>query len=218
MMNTSFCRHAAALVLMTTLSGSPAPDFTLKSLDGQPVKLSDFRGKLALLNFWAPWCAPCKVELPWFVDFYKQYRSRGLEIIGVAVDFGGKEEVAKFVRDRNVNYPILLGNTTVADAYGGLHFLPQSFLIDRDGRITRTVVGITTKSELENLIKQALPNPAASHQSATTRHGLHGVQPPADLPPFSLPDVDGKIVRSAEVLGRVRLSVSDLSRSSTTGN
>jgi cytochrome c biogenesis protein CcmG/thiol:disulfide interchange protein DsbE len=115
------------------------------------------QGKLVLLNFWAPWCAPCKVEMPWFVDFYRRYRSRGLEVIGVAVDFGRQEEVARFVKERNVDYPILFGNNDVADRYGGLHFLPYTVLIDSAGQIKKTVVGSTSKPEFEDLIKQALP-------------------------------------------------------------
>jgi peroxiredoxin len=155
-MMTFFLKPAAVLVVMTTLTGTPASDFTLKSLDGRTVKLSDFRGKLVLLNFWAPWCAPCKFEMPWFVDFYRRYRSRGLEVIGVAVDFGRQEEVARFVKERNVDYPILFGNNNVADRYGGLHFLPYTVLIDSVGQIKKTVVGSTSKLEFENLIKQAL--------------------------------------------------------------
>ena len=155
-MMIQFIKHAAALMLMTSLPANTAADFALKSLDGHTVKLSEFRRKLVLLNFWAPWCAPCKVEMPWFEDFYKQYRLQGLEVIGVAVDFAGKDEVAKFVSVHHINYPILLGNNAVADAYGGLHFLPQTFLIDPDGRITKTVVGSTSKPEFENLIKQAV--------------------------------------------------------------
>jgi len=155
MINTILTKYFAALLLATTMAGAPVPDFTLKSLDGRTMKLSDLRGKLVLVNFWAPWCAPCKVETPWFIDFYKEYRSSGLEIIGIAVDFGRSEDVAKFVKDRSVNYPILLGNNTVADAFGGLHFIPETFLVDPEGKIIKTVIGSTSKSEFETLIKRA---------------------------------------------------------------
>src|SRR5262245_27852736 len=88
-----------------------APDFELKTLAGRKVKLSDFRGKVVVLNFWATYCGPCRVEMPWLVDLYKQYRSRGLEVVGVSMDDeGAQKQVADFVREIGVPYPILLGN------------------------------------------------------------------------------------------------------------
>jgi peroxiredoxin len=138
-------------------AGAPrqAPDFTLQSLDGRTMRLSDLRGKVVVLNFWATWCAPCRVEMPWLVELSRQYRAQGVEAVGVSMDDPGQEhEVAKFARERNVDYTILLGNNAVGDAYGGARFLPQTFFIDRDGRIVRNTVGITTESDLEKNIRE----------------------------------------------------------------
>ena len=134
-----------------------APDFELKSPDGRTVKLSDFRGKVVLLNFWATYCAPCRVEMPWLIDLYKQYKPQGLEIVGVSMDDEGQQqEVIEFVKEMKVNYTILMGDHSVGDAYGGARFLPQTFFIDRDGNITGSAVGMKSKNEFENLVKQLL--------------------------------------------------------------
>src|SRR5947209_8524806 len=104
-----------------------APDFSLESLDGKNMRLSDLRGKAVLLNFWATWCSPCKIEMPWFVELQKQYGPQGLQIVGIAMDDASKEDIAKFARDLGVNYPILLGKEFVGEAYGGVQFLPTTF-------------------------------------------------------------------------------------------
>src|SRR5271156_7064427 len=91
-----------------------APDFSLESLDGKTIHLSDLRGKAVLLNFWATWCGPCKIEMPWFVDLQNQYGAQGLQIVGVAMDDGSKEDIAKFAKDMGVNYPIVIGKESVA--------------------------------------------------------------------------------------------------------
>lgn len=146
----SAARHSVATRSANSPKGKIAPDFALRALDGHTVKLSDFRGKPVLLNFWATWCAPCRIEMPWFVGFYKQYQSQGLEIVGVSMDDSGQETaIAEFIKERNVNYPILIGNNEVADLYGGLRFLPQSLFIDREGNIVKTGYGIKTKEDFE---------------------------------------------------------------------
>jgi peroxiredoxin len=136
-----------------------AADFELKTLDGRAVKLSDFRGKTVVLNFWATYCGPCRVEMPWLNDLYKQYRSQGLEIVGVSMDDDGEQQrVADFVREIGVNYTILLGNHTVGEAYGGARFLPQTFFINRDGQIKGSATGMKSKSEFEDVIRKLLAN------------------------------------------------------------
>jgi cytochrome c biogenesis protein CcmG/thiol:disulfide interchange protein DsbE len=143
-----------------------APDFSLDTLDGKTMRLSDLRGKAVLLNFWATWCGPCKIEMPWFVDLQNQYGSQGLQIVGVAMDDGSKQDIAKFAQDMGVNYPILIGKESVGDEYGGVPALPESFLIARDGKIVDKIVGLRGKSEIEHSIKKALETrPAASHAS-----------------------------------------------------
>ena len=149
----------------TLAAGSAAPDFELKSLEGKNVKLSDYRGKAVLLNFWATWCAPCKIEMPWFVDLNKKYESQGLAIIGVAMDDSGESEIAKFAKEMGVNYPILLGKDEVGDAYGGVQFLPSTFYIGRDGKIVKSNFGIMGESDIEDNIKLALAaKPVAGEQ------------------------------------------------------
>ncbi len=142
---------------------TPAPDFNLESLDGRNMRLSDFRGKAVLLNFWATWCAPCKIEMPWFVDLQKEYGPQGLQIVGVAMDDSSKEDIAKFAKDMGVNYPVLIGKEAVGDEYGGVPALPESFFIGRNGKIVDKIIGLKGKSEIEDSIKKALdtaPAPA----------------------------------------------------------
>jgi peroxiredoxin len=159
----------AAAVKVSDAQGSMAPEFELASLSGQNVKLSRYRGKAVLLNFWATWCAPCKIEMPWFEDLYKQYKPQGLEIVGVSMDDGGKEEVERFVKEMKVNYTILQGSEKVADNYGGVQFLPETFIIDRNGKIVKTLFGIHSESDFEDGIKQALgAGSRAPMQSAAT--------------------------------------------------
>ena len=147
-------------------NGSVAPDFELKSLEGKQVRLSDYRGKAVLLNFWATWCAPCKIEMPWFVDLQKQYASQGLQVIGVAMDESGEETIAKFAQQMGVNYPVLIGKEAVGDAYGGVEFLPTTFIIDRQGKVVDRVFGLAGRSEFEDDIKKAL-GPGASPMQAS---------------------------------------------------
>lgn len=134
-----------------------APDFTLQSTDGKTVKLSDYRGKAVLLNFWATWCQPCKIEMPWFADLQKQYGPEGFQVVGVSVDEDSSaEEVSKFAQELGVNYPILMGKESVVDAYGGVQFLPATLFINRDGKIIEKVFGLKGKGEIEDNIKKAL--------------------------------------------------------------
>jgi len=162
-------RPGGSLTTRLTQS-SPAPDFSLESLDGKTTRLSDFRGKAVLLNFWATWCGPCKIEMPWFVDFQKQYGSQGLQIVGVAMDDASKEDIGKFARDMGVNYPILIGKEAVGDQYGGIPGLPETFLIARDGKIVDKIIGLRGKAEIEDAIRKALnTRPAANQASASDK-------------------------------------------------
>src|ERR1700740_1195296 len=150
---------------------TPAPDFTLDSLDGKTVKLSDLRGKAVLLNFWATWCTPCKIEMPWFVELQNQYGGQGLQIVGVAMDDSSKDDIAKFAKDMGVNYPVLIGKEAVGDAYGGVPALPETFFIGRDGKIIDKIMGLRSRSEIEDSIKKALNTPAANTPAATVTAG-----------------------------------------------
>ena len=141
---------------------TPAPDFTLEKLDGGSMKLSDLRGKAVLLNFWATWCGPCKIETPWLVELQNQYRSEGLQVVGVAMDDSGKDEIAKFAKDMGVNYPVLLGKEAVGDAYGGVPALPETFFIGRDGKIVDRIIGLKGRADIEDSIKKALDTQPSS--------------------------------------------------------
>src|SRR6202521_6268167 len=146
-----------------------APDFSLESLEGKTMRLSDFRGKAVLLNFWATWCGPCKIEMPWFVELQNQYASQGFQIIGVAMDEASKEDIGKFAKDMGVNYPILIGKEAVGDQYGGVPALPETFVIGRDGKIVDKILGLRGKAEIEDSIKKALnTRPATSQASIPT--------------------------------------------------
>jgi cytochrome c-type biogenesis protein len=148
---------------------TPAPDFTLESLDGKNITLSDLRGKAVLLNFWATWCVPCKIEMPWFVELQKEYGPEGLQVIGVAMDDSGKDDIAKFAKDMGVNYPVLLGKEAVGDAYGGVPALPESFFIGRDGKIVDKIIGLKGKADIVESIKKALnTRPGAAQTPAST--------------------------------------------------
>ncbi|MGB9611820.1 MAG: redoxin domain-containing protein [Bryobacteraceae bacterium] len=133
-----------------------APDFELRDVNGKTIRLSDYRGQVVLLNFWATWCGPCKIEIPWFVEFQRTFKDRGFTVIGVSVDEDGWEAVRPFLAARQVNYPVVIATPEVETKYGGVEALPMSFLIDRDGRIASTHVGLVTKKTYEDEIRQLL--------------------------------------------------------------
>ena len=149
--------------------GTPAPNFTLQTLDGKDVSLADFRGKAVVVNFWATWCGPCKIETPWLVELQNQYGSQGLQVVGVAMDDSGKDEIAKFAKDMGVNYPVLLGKESVGDAYGGVPALPESFFVGRDGKIVDRILGLKGRGEIEDSVKKALKSDSNASSSPGAR-------------------------------------------------
>jgi peroxiredoxin len=124
-----------------------APDFTLTDQSGRSIRLSDMRGKVVLLNFWATWCPPCANEIPWFVGFQKANESRGFAVLGVSMDAKGWTAVGPFVEAKQVNYPVVIGNDTVAGLYGGVQSLPLTLIIDRAGRIAAVHEGLCQRDE-----------------------------------------------------------------------
>ena len=156
--------------------GGPAPGFELKDLAGKNVRLSDFRGKVVLLNFWATWCPPCKEEMPWFVDLQRRYGAQGLQVIGVAMDDSGEKAIASFVQKLGVNYPVLLGKESTARAYGDVQFLPDTFYIGRDGKIVSHVQGLINRKEIEETVKKALAGSSTAVQSGGLRPVAIGAQ------------------------------------------
>jgi peroxiredoxin len=138
-----------------------APDFTLKDADGKTVKLSDYKGKVVLLDFFATWCGPCKIEIPWFVDFERTHKDKGFSVLGVSMDDEGWEVVKPFIQGLSVNYRVVIGNDFTAQAYGGVDALPTTFLIDREGRIAAVHVGLAGKKDFEDGILQLLQAPVS---------------------------------------------------------
>ena len=146
---------------LTTLAGSPengqaAPAWELKDLDGKPVKLADFKGKVVLLNFWATWCPPCRAEIPDLVSLQQQYGPQGLVVIGVAMDEGGTARVRPFVKKFGIEYPVVIGNQKIAEAYGGIEVVPTTFVIDRKGKVIAKQKGAAERAEFESEIKPLL--------------------------------------------------------------
>jgi len=158
----------ATAKLVGDVRGIAAPNFELTTLDGQRVRLSDYRGKAVLLNFWATWCSPCKVEMPWFVELQKKYGNDGLVILGVAMDDSDAPKIAQFASEMGVNYPVLLGTDKVSEEYGNVEFLPTSFYINREGKIVGKGTGLLGRSEIEDNVRKALASPVAGMNNAQT--------------------------------------------------
>ncbi len=137
-----------------------APEFALKDANGKVVHLADYKGKVVLLDFWATWCGPCVIEIPWFTEFQRRYKDRGFEVVGVSMDEDGWKAITPFVTQKKVNYRILLGDDKTGDQYGGLEALPTTFVIDRDGRIAAVHVGLAGKKDFEDAIETLLQAPA----------------------------------------------------------
>ena len=137
-----------------------APEFTLKDADGKMVHLSDYRGKVVLLDFWATWCGPCKIEIPWFMELQRTEKERGFEVLGVAMDDEGWEAVKPFLASLEVNYRVVMGTDDTARRYGGVDALPTTFLIDRAGKIAAVHVGLASKREIVDGVQQLLQDPA----------------------------------------------------------
>ena len=137
------------------LGGAQAPDFSLQDLDGKPLDLASYRGKVVLLDFWATWCTPCREEIPHFVEWQDKYREQGLQVIGISMDEGPKP-VRNFYREFKMNYPVAVGTEKLATAYGGVLGLPITFLIDRDGKIAAKFVGAVDMNSVEQQMKSLL--------------------------------------------------------------
>jgi len=153
-------KSAKAASLKPDSERHTAPDFALKDADGKTVRLSDYKGKVVLLDFWATYCGPCKIEIPWFMDFERKHKDQGFSELGVDMDEEGWDAVKPFVNDVGINYRIVVGNDATADMFGGIEALPTTFLIDRDGKIAAVHVGLTSKGDFENAIDQLLQKPA----------------------------------------------------------
>ena len=153
---------------VSPLKGKPAPAFVLEDLSGKKVSLESYKGKAVLVNFWATWCAPCKIETPWLVELRDQYAAQGFEILGVSTegDGVGKDDKAAWDKDKaaiahsaqqmHMEYPVLIDGDSIANQYGGLDELPMSFFLDRNGTVVAVQMGLTSKADIEGDIKKAL--------------------------------------------------------------
>ncbi|MGC1783074.1 MAG: TlpA disulfide reductase family protein [Acidobacteriaceae bacterium] len=147
------------------LRGKAAPAFALKTIDGKTVSLEDYKGKAVLVNFWATWCGPCKVEMPWLIDLQKKYAGQGFTVLGISEDDGSPKNVADFAAKMGIDYPILLANDKVSHDYGGIDYLPTSYYIGRDGKVVAEIGGLISKQEMESNIQKTLA-PAGSKSNA----------------------------------------------------
>jgi len=136
-----------------------APNFTLPDLNGKPIQLSDYSGRVVMVDFWATWCGPCRRTIPDLVDLYKTHNSAGFDVLGVALERQGTDLLKPFAEKNGITYPILVGNGEVVQSYGGFNSIPTAFLIGRDGTIREQFVGVQSKATLEKAIAKLLAEP-----------------------------------------------------------
>jgi peroxiredoxin len=152
-------RHPASnAASVAPVKGAFAPDFTLPQLDGHELRLSSYRGKVVLLDFWATWCAPCREETPHLVELQQKYADRGLQVIGVSMD-DSPEPARAFYQQFHMNYPVVMGTAQTGELYGGVLGLPIAFLIKQDGRIYAKHIGATDAAVFEKDAQALVAHP-----------------------------------------------------------
>jgi cytochrome c biogenesis protein CcmG/thiol:disulfide interchange protein DsbE len=153
---------------VSPLTGKPAPAFALNDLSGNKISLASYRGKAVLINFWATWCGPCRIETPWIVELRQKYAAQGFEVLGVDTEGDDLKKsdkagwakataaAGKFVAEEKMTYPVLLDGDSISNDYGGLDNLPTSFFVDRKGVVVAAQVGLTSEQDIESKIEKAL--------------------------------------------------------------
>jgi thiol-disulfide isomerase/thioredoxin len=158
-------RNSVAKVTLSNAAAKPAPDVTLRDLDGKDLSLAQYKGKVVLVNFWATWCEPCQVEIPWLIEMQQKYAARGFTVLGIAMDEEGASVVTPWVQKERfdvngsksqMNYPIVIGDDAAADKFGGLLGYPTSILISRDGKVVKRITGIISYDEISRSIESQL--------------------------------------------------------------
>ena len=148
-----------------TSSTAAEASVQIPTMEGTNTSLDQYKGKVVLVNFWATWCAPCRIEIPWLIEFNEKYGPKGLVILGVAMDDEGNQVVQPYVRDRRfdvnghpeaMNYPILLGNSKIAEKFGGILGMPTSMLYSREGKKVKTIVGLIDHDDLSKALDSQL--------------------------------------------------------------
>ena len=151
---------AAAMIAFSPASVLPqdvkAPQFELRDINGRIVRLSDYKGKVVLINFWATWCPPCRAEMPDLVRLQREHARQGLQIIGITYPPESKTRVRRFARSLKVNYPIILGSRQIKVRFSSEETLPLTVVINRDGKVSDIIVGILLREEFDEKIKPLL--------------------------------------------------------------
>lgn len=145
-------QHNLAFARSKPSAHETAPDFLLKDSGGRNVHLSDYKGKVVLVNFFASWCPPCRMEIPGFERMHTSYRNRGFTVIGVAMD----DVPPSFIKAMGMTYPVVAANDTVINDYGNISSMPVSFLVGKDGRVIKKVMGLYSETSLKNDVENAL--------------------------------------------------------------
>ena len=150
--------HRTAQKPKPAASGNLAPDFAVTDIDGKKLSLSDYKGKVVLLDFWATWCTPCREEIPAFVEMQQKYGPQGLQVIGISMDDDAKP-VKDFYQRFKINYPVAVGDDKLAQSFGGVLGLPVNFIIDREGRVHTKFLGATDVSVIDKAVGELLAKP-----------------------------------------------------------